>query len=148
MNANARIALSLLLMRLSVALVLLMWILDKFVRPDHAVAIFAAFYSIQGVGTAVVYVLAMLQLLVVIAFVIGFRKGITYLIVLFMHALSTVIALPKYFAPFTDPNLLFFAAWPMLAACFALYMLRDMDTLWTVESQSNRSLTQQPNRAE
>lgn len=147
MNANARIALSLLLMRLSIALVLLMWTLDKFIRPDHAAAIFAAFYSIQGVGTAVVYILAVIQLLVVIAFVIGFRKSMTYLIVLFMHALSTVIAFPKYLAPFTDPNLLFFAAWPMLAACFALYMLRDMDTLWTVDGQLSR-IARQPNRAD
>jgi hypothetical protein len=29
-------------------------------------------------------------------------------------------------------NLLFFAAWPMLAACFALYLLRDLDTLGVV----------------
>jgi len=27
---------------------------------------------------------------------------------------------------------LFFAAWPMLAACFALYYLRDLDTKWTL----------------
>ena len=33
--------------------------------------------------------------------------------------------------PFNNPNLLFFAAWPMLAACFTLYYLRDQDTLMT-----------------
>jgi hypothetical protein len=32
-------------------------------------------------------------------------------------------------------NLLFFAAWPMLAACIALYMLRDLDTRWTVDDR-------------
>ena len=32
-----------------------------------------------------------------------------------------------YLEPFD--HLLFFAAWPMLAACFALYLLRDDDTL-------------------
>lgn len=33
-----------------------------------------------------------------------------------------------------DPfsHLLFFAAWPMLATCIALYLLRDLDTRWTV----------------
>jgi hypothetical protein len=30
------------------------------------------------------------------------------------------------------PNILFFAAWPMLGACFALYYLRDHDTLWSL----------------
>ena len=39
----------------------------------------------------------------------------------------------QYLAPFEGPNLLFYAAWPMLAACFALYRLRDLDTLWAVE---------------
>lgn len=26
----------------------------------------------------------------------------------------------------------FFAAWPMLAACIALYLLRDLDTPWAL----------------
>jgi hypothetical protein len=34
-------------------------------------------------------------------------------------------------APFD--NLLFFAAWPMLAACITLYLLRDLDTLWAMQ---------------
>jgi hypothetical protein len=29
-------------------------------------------------------------------------------------------------------NLLFFAAWPMLGAALALFLLRDEDRLWTV----------------
>lgn len=33
-------------------------------------------------------------------------------------------------------NILFFAAWPMLAACFALYYLRDLDTRWTFPAAS------------
>lgn len=36
------------------------------------------------------------------------------------------------------PNLLFFAAWPMLAACLALFLLRDEDTLATVGSHGSR----------
>ena len=27
------------------------------------------------------------------------------------------------------PNILFFSAWPMLAACVTLYVLRDFDTM-------------------
>jgi hypothetical protein len=34
--------------------------------------------------------------------------------------------------PFTDANLLFFAAWPMLAACIALFLLREHDTLLSI----------------
>jgi putative oxidoreductase len=42
---------------------------------------------------------------------------------------STLASFGKYVAPFEPHNLLFFAAWPMLAACIALYLLRDSDTL-------------------
>jgi hypothetical protein len=38
-------------------------------------------------------------------------------------------------------DLLFFAAWPMLAACVALYMLRDLDTFATVEKPRAASRT-------
>lgn len=46
----------------------------------------------------------------------------------------------QYLHPFEGVNLLLFAAWPMLAACLALYALRDADTL-TAESwrQTNRT---------
>ncbi len=39
-SINSHIATALLLLRLSVFLVFLMWILDKFINPDHAAAIF------------------------------------------------------------------------------------------------------------
>jgi hypothetical protein len=38
----------------------------------------------------------------------------------------------NYFSPWEGANLLFFAAWPMLAAAWALWWLRDYDTLFTV----------------
>jgi putative oxidoreductase len=44
---------------------------------------------------------------------------------------STFSSFRQYFDPFE--NLLFFAAWPMLAAIYALYSLRDLDIIWTVD---------------
>ena len=38
-------------------------------------------------------------------------------------------------APFTGGNIMFFAAWPMLAACFALYRLRDQDKLCAIDKK-------------
>jgi len=43
-----------------------------------------------------------------------------------MHAVSTLSSFPQYIDAFN--NLLFFAAWPMLAACIALFLLREHDT--------------------
>ncbi|MEB3212213.1 MAG: hypothetical protein VKL39_12700 [Leptolyngbyaceae bacterium] len=127
-----RVSLVLLLLRLSIFVVFLMWVLDKFIKPEHAAQVFQFFYGIGGLGTALVYGLGVIQLLIILAFVVGFQKKFTYAVVLVMHAASTIISYKNYFDPFTSPNLLFFAAFPMLAGCFALYYLRDLDTRWTV----------------
>jgi putative oxidoreductase len=47
-----------------------------------------------------------------------------------LHGISTLSSYRQYLDPFD--NLLFFAAWPMLAACVALFLLRDLDTKWTL----------------
>jgi len=127
-----RVAVVLLLTRLSVFVAFLIWVVDKFARPDHAVAVIQAFYGL-GVGNAIAYILGAIQLIILIGFVLGIQKKITYGLILLMHAASTLVSFPKYFAPFTDANILFFAAWPMLASCFALFYLRDLDRIWTVE---------------
>ncbi len=127
-----RIALVLLLLRLSVFVVFLMWTLDKFLQPDHAKAVFAAFYGLAGLGAIAIYALGAAQLAIIVAFVVGYQKTWSYGLVLGMHAVSTVSSYQKYLDPFTSPNLLFFAAIPMLAACFALFYLRDLDRRWTL----------------
>jgi len=131
MSSDRRIPVALLLLRLSVFLVMLMWTLDKFINPDHAAAVYQNFYLISGLSNQIFYIIGAIQLIIILGFVAGFQKRWTYLLVLFLHAVSTFSSFPKYLAPFD--NLLFFAAWPMLAACFTLYYLRDMDTLWTVD---------------
>src|SRR5262249_18341042 len=51
----------------------------------------------------------------------GLAKALHLRAVLLFHAISTVSAYQQYISPFESHNLLFYAAWPMLAACFALY---------------------------
>lgn len=131
MNSDRRIPVALLLLRLSVFLVMLMWTLDKFVNPDHAAAVYQNFYLISGLSNQVFYIIGGIQLIIILGFVAGFQKRWTYLLVLFFHSVSTFSSFRQYFAPFE--NLLFFAAWPMLAACFTLYYLRDLDIIWTVD---------------
>ncbi len=131
MSSDNRIDIALLVLRISVFLVMLMWTLDKFVNPDHAAAVYQNFYLISGLSNQIFYIIGAIQLIIILGFVAGFQKRWTYWLVLFFHAVSTFSSFRQYLAPFD--NLLFFAAWPMLAACFTLYYLRDMDTLWTVD---------------
>lgn len=137
-NVGGRVPFVLLLLRLGIFIVMLMWALDKFFAPEHASAVFEAFYRIPGLGTAIIYGLGAIQLLIVLGFVAGFQKTWTYGAVLLMHTVSTLSSFPRYLDPFTTPNLLFFAAWPMLAACFGVFYLRDLDTLWTIDRKAPR----------
>lgn len=115
---------SLFALRVTVALVLIVWALDKLVNPDHAAGIFSNFYGLD-VGNTALYAVGAVQLVIIAAFLAGAFKTISCGLVLLMHAGSTLSSWRQYLEPFD--NLLFFAAWPMLAACLALFLLRDRD---------------------
>ena len=127
-----KLEISLLALRLSVAAVMLVWVVDKFVRPEHAVSVLEGFYNLPGVGETIVIGLGVFQLLLVLAFLAGAAKTWTYGAILLLHAASTFVSWRQYLAPYEGPNILFFAAWPMLAACLALFLLRDQDRLWVI----------------
>jgi len=134
MNTTAqRLPVALFLLRISVFLVMLMWTVDKFVRPEHAIKVYEKFYLLDGVSTQIMLALAIAEVMLLTLFVAGLAKRWTYGTVLLLHAISTLSSWEIYLTPYADgPNLLFFTAWPMLAACITLYMLRDGDTLLSV----------------
>lgn len=128
---DKRIASALFTLRLGVFIVMLMWTLDKFVNPQHSAAVFENFYGLGDTGPTLFMILGTLQLALVLAFVAGFKKRFSYGAVFLLHAVSTLSSWQQYLDGFN--NLLFFAAWPMLAACYTLYRLRDLDTRWTLD---------------
>ncbi len=129
MNIEKKLSISLLFIRLSIFLVMFMWTIDKFINPGHATKIFEKFYYISGLETTVIYAVATIEMLILVLFVAGYHKKYTYGAVLVFHAVSTLSSFKQYMAPFEGAHLLFFAAWPMLAACLMLFMLRDKDKL-------------------
>lgn len=136
MDVRERVRLPLLLLRLGVFLVMLMWTLDKLVNPEHAAAVFAGFYGLEGVGRTALAAVAVAELALLAAFVTGFARRWSYGLVLAFHAVSTLSSWRQYLDPWE--HLLFFAAWPMLAACFALFWLRDLDTLASLGEPGRR----------
>ena len=132
MNDESRLQISLLLLRLSIFIVMFMWTLDKFINPEHSAAVYSKFYFITGLESSIILVIGMLELILLLAFLVGFQQRITYGVVLVLHAISTLSSYNQYLDPYSGSNLLFFAAWPMLAACFALYLLRDSDKKWVI----------------
>lgn len=133
MKPDQKMQIPLFSLRLSIFIVMMIWTVDKFVQPEHAITVYENFYFIGGLSATIVYLIGALELVLLAAFLAGFRKRISYGIVLLIHGVSTVSSYQQYLSPFEGPNLLFFAAIPMLAACFTLYTLRDWDRLWVVD---------------
>ncbi|TBR20954.1 hypothetical protein EPO15_11560 [bacterium] len=132
-DSRARLPSALLFLRASVFLVMAAWTVDKFVRPDHAAKVFGAFYFLPGVGRGLMLSVAAAEATLLVVFALGIGKRWSYGLVTLLHGVSTLSSYRQYLNPFEGGNLLFFAAWPMLAACWTLYVLRDDDTLLAVD---------------
>jgi len=129
MSTESRVQFPLFTLRLGVFIVMLMWTLDKFVNPAHSAAVYENFYLISGLGPAIFLIIGLLELALIVGFLLGVKKTFTYGAVFILHAVSTLSSWQQYLG---FDSLLFFAAWPMLAACYALFALRDLDTQFTL----------------
>lgn len=126
------LALSLLLLRLGIAIVMGIWAADKFVNPGHGQAVLEHFYGMGGTGVSVVTLIGLVQVVLVTVFTIGLFRTWSYGAVLLMHGVTTLASWKQYLDAFD--NLLFFAAWPMFAACIALFLLRKYDTMLNADA--------------
>lgn len=131
-HSDRKLEIALLALRVSVAVVMLAWAIDKLLRPEHSGSVFEGFYGLPIQGETVFMVLGIAQIALVMAFVAGVFRTWTYGAILALHAVSTLSSWRQYADPYVGANLLFFAAWPMLAACLALFLLRDQDRLMTL----------------
>lgn len=118
--------------RIGIVLFLLPWVLDKFTSPAHTAKVFSHFYKIGDVGVNASYAIGVLWALLLLAFAIGFKKRISYGLVLLFHGVTTVTTIPAMI-PYTEKfNMLFLAAIPTLGAMILLYLMRDHDTIGTI----------------
>lgn len=131
-NQNKSLSTALFGLRISVFLVMFMWTIDKFINPAHAGKIYEKFYFIAGMESSVLLILGAVELMILTLFLMGLYKKFSYGFVLILHTVSTLSSFKQYLSPFEGPHLLFFAAWPMLAACVTLYLLRDEDMILTI----------------
>ncbi len=133
MTFDKKLELSLFTLRIGVFVVMFMWVIDKFINPEHTSRVFENFYMFGGLTENTAYIIGGIQLVIYIAFLFGIKKRLSYGLVLIMHALSTLSTYRQILDPWATPNLLFYAAIPMLSACLALYLLRERDTLFTIK---------------
>ncbi len=128
MTMENRIRISLLSLRLGVFVVMLVWTLDKIFRPGHAGMIFRDYYYLPDPGSGLLTAIGVAEIVILLLFLLGIRKTMSYGLVLLFHTVSTITPVYQY----ASGQLLFYAALPMWAACFTLFLLRDTDTLFTI----------------
>ena len=121
------------ILKLGVLVVLGMWNLDKFVNPAHTAGVYNRYYLIEGLELNLSYVIGFVQLAILIMFTLGIKKRFNYGAVLLMHGISTLSTWEMYLDPWGPKNLLFFAAWPMLAAIWVLYKNREYDKILNIK---------------
>lgn len=138
-SSPKHLQLSLFLIRASVVLMLAPWVADKFINPAHLVGIAESFYGIGDLGSTLVLIVGVAQVALLACFALGIARTWSYGLTLLMHALSTFSSWKQYLDPYTGANLLFFAAWPVLAALVALFLLRDHDRMLSVPSLGHRA---------
>ena len=124
------LTLSLAILRLSTGLFFLMWAAQKIALPDNARRVFETFYF-SSPSDEMLLLSGIAQAVVVLAFMAGLLRFWTYGALLVMHAVSVLSTVPRLLDPATSPNLLFWAAVPVLGLLVALFLLRDRDT-WLV----------------
>ncbi len=134
-DITRRLSLSLLLLRLSLGLVMMVWAFDKILNPGHGAAVLESFYGIAGTGEQAVRMIGIAQAAIVLGFLLGVAKTWTYGAVLFMHAVTTFVSFSAYLEPLK--NILFFSAWPMLAGLVTLFLLRGEDRIASVGRQAD-----------
>ncbi len=124
--------LPLFLTRLSIFLFLLPWQLMRFSKPENINGIAQKYYkfSMPEIGSTITGVLMMALL---VAFLFGLKKRISYGLVALLHGIGTAMTIPNLIPGLEGYNQLFLAAVPALMAMVLLYCLRNEDTLLTIE---------------
>lgn len=118
--------------RLSIAYFLLPWVLMRFLKPESAKGIAAKYYKISSMPDIATTLIGVFWVLLLVAFLVGFKKRISYGLVLAFHAIGTLFTVPYLIVGTDKANLLFFAAIPVIGAMWLLYALREHDTFLSI----------------
>jgi len=128
---DTRLPVALLILRLTLAIFLLVWVVEKFVAPDTTAAIGAKFYGLELTVTHI-YAIGAVQAVMLLLFTIGAVPLLSYGFFVVIHAVSMAVSYESLLNPYVGPNHLFHAGIPALGALVALLMLRRWDTLVSV----------------
>lgn len=129
-----RLPLGLLVLRIALGAFFLQWTVEKFVKPKGVIGIFDHFYGIE-MAANMPMVIGALETVIVLAFIAGAYKRISYGLLFLFHGGSTLSTYNQLLHPYEPGNHLFTAGVPVLAAFWLLYYLRDKDIKWSWDAK-------------
>jgi putative oxidoreductase len=115
---------AILVLRLTLALFLLQWGVEKFVMPGNTPMIWGYFYGLS-IPQVSAYVFGVIEIVLAVCLALGLFATVAYGASAALHAVTVVVSVPVLTQPFADPmNHLFIASVPVLGAFIALFLLR------------------------
>lgn len=118
---------ALLVLRITLALFLLQWGVEKFVVPQNTVAIWGYFYGLD-VPQTLGYAFGAVEIAIAGCLVLGVYRPVAYGAATALHAVSMLVSWRQLIDPWGDQaNHLFIAGLPVLGALIALFLLRHWD---------------------
>ena len=139
MTSIRHVAIALLVLRLSAGAFLMVWASLKFLRPEWMQNVFRNTYGIADASQDWAFGVGAVQMALVVLFILGVWRTVTYGLVTAMHATGIVgAALGGALWNFTTyPNNLLWTSVATLGALVALFILRH-DDRWTVDGMRKR----------
>ena len=136
MTNTRKIEISLFIIRITAAIFLGLWATLKFHHPEWMQNIFKGAYKISfiEITPTIAYTAGVLQLLIVVLFAIGFKRFWTYGLMMLMSGAGVLGSLGSFVQYMNFPKNLMLTSIPTLGALIALFILRDMDNLFSISS--------------
>ena len=140
MTQDRRIEIALLIIRITAAIFMGLWATLKFHHPEWQRNIFEGAYNISffTVTDNLSYFLGTVQIIIILAFVSGFMRTWTYGLVMLMSAAGVLGSLGSFMTYYNYPKNLMLTSIPTLGALMALFILRDMDNLFSLSGRKHK----------
>ena len=131
--------------RVSIFYFLLPWVLMRFSAPEKSKGIASKYYMIADMPNLLNTAIGVFWVVLIVSFVAGFKKRISYGLVLCFHTIGTVFTAPYLIVGTESARNVFFAAIPVIGAMLLLYLLREEDSFLAVDGKRSES---QPKKGE
>ena len=126
--------LPLFLTRLSIFYFMLPWQVMRFTNPEQINNIANTYYHQDaGIPAILNTVIGVFWIILLLAFVTGFKKRISYGLMFVLHVGAILLSIQAYIWGLDSFRQIFLAAIPAAAAMGLLYLLRDEDTFLSVD---------------